>query len=627
MFFNQMKRWRVERKEHQDERTLLDSRVMLMRLIVFVAFFALIAQLWRMQIVEGSQYQQRAEANRLRVTTILPSRGVIYDREGRLLVSNEPAFTVAAVVADLPEDAQRQVIRKLEGLLKVPAPDLERSIQERRDSGQIFTPVALKTGLDRETAFVLEEHHWELPGITVLTESRRVYINEGDLSHILGYVGRISPEEYAALRNRGYDLNDTVGKMGVEFSYEEKLRGKPGREQVEVDVTGRKRRALVSVPPTPGSDIVLSIDLDLQKEMVRLLQQGMGDSSFGAAIAMDPRNGEILGMVSLPAFDNNLFGGPIEPETLEKLLGDSRRPLMNYATGGTYPPGSIFKVVTGSGALQEGIAGPNTVIESRGLITVPNQYNPNIIYKFYDWAVLGRLNFYRAIAMSSDVYFYHLAGGYGDFKGLGIERLAGYAKMFGLGALTGIDLPGEAAGAVPDPEWKLKTFDEPWVTGDTYNFGIGQGFLLATPIQMVRVVSAIANNGELLQPHVVKELRDADGKVVRRYDKVVQRRLAVSEENLQVIREGMRQVVADGTAPQAQVPGVEVAGKTGTAEFGIPQGDGPRQVSKTHGWFIGFAPVKQPKIAVVVFYERGNGALNSAPTAGKIMSYFLNKNS
>ncbi|MBI2885577.1 MAG: penicillin-binding protein 2 [Chloroflexi bacterium] len=620
LLFQRVRRWRVQRKKREDEREALRVRSGILRGAVVLAFLVLSVQLFRLQVVEGSHYQQRAEENRLRRVPMPPLRGVIYDRAGRLLVQNQPIFTASAVVADLPQQRQEEVVGKLEKLLQVPGTKLTELLQERRRSGQVFTPVALKVGLDRETAFLLEEHHGELPGVSVRMEPRRVYVAEGSLAHILGYVGRIAPEEYAELKDRGYDLNDTLGKMGVEVTYEGELRGVPGRAYVEVDAAGRTRRTLFSQESVPGSSLVLTIDLELQKEMARVLQEAMGRSRFGAAVAMNPRNGEILGMVSLPPFDNNVFSGEVQQEAVQRLLEDPRRPLMNYAIGGAYPPGSIFKLVTGTAALQEGVARPDTVIVSRGLITVPNQYDPRILYPFYDWASLGALDFRRALAMSSDVYFYYLAGGYENFRGLGPQRLASYTRLYGVGERSGIDLPGEAAGLVPDPEWKSRAYNEEWLTGDTYHFGIGQGFVLATPIQMARVVSAVANGGAVLQPRVVREVLDPGGKPVRQFGPVIQRNLPVAPEHFSVVREAMRQAVSQGTASTAQVPGVQVAGKTGTAEFGAPVSG---RAYETHGWFVGFAPADRPEIAVAVFLEQGQGALTAAPAASKIFRYYF----
>jgi penicillin-binding protein 2 len=390
-------------------------------------------------------------------------------------------------------------------------------------------------------------------------------------------------------------------------------------EQAEVDVTGRRRRTLAQEPAQPGHNLVLSLDLDLQKEMLKALQAGMGKSRFAAAAVMDVRSGELLGLASLPQFDNNLFSGGIKQEALDRLLSDPRRPLLNYAIGGTYPPGSIFKVITASGALQENVAKRDTVIVSRSSISLASQYDPRVLYYFYDWASLGPLNFTRALAMSSDVYFYYLAGGYENFRGLGPTKLAQYARQFGLGERTGVDLPGEAVGSIPDPQWKKQVLDEEWLTGDTYNFGIGQGYLLTTPLQMVRAGAAVANGGEVLQPRVVRALTDAAGNTVRRFEKVVQRRVDVGQAHLALVREGMRLAVSDGTAKTGAVAGIPVAGKTGTAEFGTPVG----RVYDTHGWFLAFAPYENPEIAVVTFFEHGNGALSAAPAAAKIMDAYF----
>jgi penicillin-binding protein 2 len=332
-------------------------------------------------------------------------------------------------------------------------------------------------------------------------------------------------------------------------------------------------------------------------------------------------------MVSLPSFDNNVFSGTVTEEELQALLDDPGRPLLNHAISEMYPPGSIFKQVTGTAALQEGVATPSTTITSHGYITVPNQYDPSIRYVFRDWAALGTLNFYGGVAMSSDVYFYYLAGGYYEdgqeiFRGLDVENLARYARAFGLGASTGIDLPGESAGLVPDPSWKENTVHEPWVIGDTYNMGIGQGYVATTPLQMVLVTTAIANGGDVLVPRVVKDVVDAEGNVVVPFQRTVRRRLPVDASHLSVFREAMRQAVSWGTADRASVSGIQIGGKTGTAEFGQPL---PGNQYETHGWFTGFAPFEDPEVAVVVFLQKGNGALNAAPTAARILDYYFHR--
>ncbi|MCX6024299.1 MAG: penicillin-binding transpeptidase domain-containing protein, partial [Chloroflexi bacterium] len=393
------------------------------------------------------------------------------------------------------------------------------------------------------------------------------------------------------------------------------LRGKPGLEQVEVDVNGRKVRVVDGKPPEAGANLVLSIDLDLQRQFAKLLQQGMGQSAYTAGGIMDVHTGELLALVSLPSYNNNVFSQPGDGDAVTKLLQDERRPMLNYAFGGRYPPGSIFKTVTGTAALQEGVATTSTRIFSPGVIYVQG-------WPFYDWAALGSLDFYRGVAMSSDVYFYYLSGGYGNFVGLGADRLAKYARDYGLEELTGIDLPGEVRGNVPDPAWKEKEIGEEWRQGDSYNFGIGQGFLSVTPLQMLREICAVANGGDILQPRVLHEVIDGAGQTIMTPEPKILRRVGVSPENLAIMREAMRQTVATGTANAAQVPGVSVAGKTGTAEFFKLQNT---REHLSHGWFLGFAPADKPKIAIVIFQQLGNGALTATPVGGKMLQYYFER--
>jgi penicillin-binding protein 2 len=617
--------WKAEKKRKLDEAALLRLRIAFFRAVLLLAFLILAAQLWRMQVVEGKYYQERAENNRIRVVPVAALRGVVYDRKGGLLVRNIPTFSVSVVPADLPREKEEMVAERLSSLLKVPPGDILKRVREARTPQHYFLPVPIKTNVNRELALVVEEMHLQLPGVVVEVRPVRQYLGGRSMSHILGHTGRISEREYAALREKGYGYNDELGKAGVELSYEDQLRGEPGWEQVEVDVYGRKISTMKEVPPKPGHNLVLSIDMDLQREMDRLVRESMGQSRYAVAVALDPRTGEVLAMVSEPGYDNNLFAGPVSQQDLDALLKDPRRPLLNYAISASRPPGSIFKLVTASAALQEGVANASTRIYSSGAITVASQYDPSVIYTFYDWAPLGWLDFNRAIAMSSDVYFYYLAGGYREFKGLGVERLAAYARAFGLGEPTGIDLPGETAGLIPDRAWKQKTKGEPWLLGDTYNMGIGQGDVLVSPLQMVTMVAAVANGGELLQPQVVREVRDVEGRVVVPFRKKVRSRVPVSQANLALVRQGMRDAVRWGTATKAQVPGVEVAGKTGTAEFGaIDPQTGQRP---THGWFLAFAPYEDPQIALVVLQEEGQGALTAAPLAGKILRYYFSRSS
>jgi len=610
--FGKRRIWRAPRRK-LDRAKLIKLRLWVLRALVLAAFIALGIQLWRLQIIRGDDYRTRAEHNSLRVVTLPAKRGVIYDRNGIQLVQNVPSFSAAVVPVDVPEGKEDELCARLAKLLDVPAWHVALQLENARSEQRIFTPMVIKSQLDEDTALILEEHRDELPGFRLLVEPARKYPEGEVAAHLLGYVGRISLDEYRRLKDSGYELNDRLGKMGVELSYERELRGEPGWQQVEVDASGEPLRVLRGQAAKPGSNLVLTIDIDLQRKMTEYLSEGIAERKSAVAIAMDPRNGEILGMASLPSYDNNIFSGNLSEEELNKLLEDPSHPLINRAVAAAYPPGSCFKLVTACAALSEGVATPNTHIVSTGSIQAGNQV-------MRDWKALGDLDFYQAIALSSDVYFYYLAGGYEGFRGLGPDRLANYARAFGFGAPTGVGLPGESSGLVPDTKWKWKTLKEQWYIGETYNYGIGQGFLSVTPLQLVSAVSAIANGGTRVQPHVLRELRDAAGSTTALFWQKG-RRVPVTPNDVQTVREGMRQAVEWGTATKGQVPGVTVAGKTGTAEFG--EKDPETGEYQTHGWFVAFAPYDNPEIAVVVFQENGGGYETASEIAGKILSYYF----
>ncbi|MBI3976951.1 MAG: penicillin-binding protein 2 [Chloroflexi bacterium] len=624
--FGRERRWRSEKKRRElDERTLLALRLTALRLAVVVLFGILLAQLWRLQVVEGRYYQEKAEHNRLRMFTVQPQRGVVFDRNGTVLVRNVPSFTVGVVPGALPKQPE-VVYQRLSTLIDLSAEEIAAIVEERRGRQDPFTALPVKGNVDRNTAFLVEEQRLVLPGVVVLTEPIRQYPEGPDLAHILGYVYRMFPEEHTELQGKGYGPNDKIGKTAVEAAYEEVLRGRAGWELVEVDASERKLGTVAAREATPGGNLVLSIDADLQHRVTRFLREGMKESKYAAAGVMDPNTGELLALVSVPTYDNNLFATTISAEALAALLNDPRRPLLNYALAARHPPGSIFKLVTGSAALQEGIATPATRLYGGGAISVPSDYDPSVSYTFRDWGWIGWMDFRRGMAMSSDVYFYYLSGGYKqEFRGLGAERLGWYAREFGLGAPTGIDLAGEVEGLVPDPAWKERVKKEPWYLGNTYNMGIGQGDLLVTPLQMLNVVATVANGGYLLRPTVVRETRDARGNVVRPFRRQYVRpdrpRVPVDDQHLATVRDGMRAAVTEGTATILQMPGVEIAGKTGTAEYGLPDATGKYET--THGWFLGFAPYRRPEIAVMVFVEHGGGATDATPIAKRIFEYYF----
>jgi penicillin-binding protein 2 len=590
--------------------------------LVVLLFGILVVQLVRLQVIQGDEYAERAEINALREMQVPAARGLILDRQGRPLVLNTARFSAAIVPGDLPERGEMGVFQQVERVTGVPAEEIQRKVLAGIEERGPFEPVVIKPDVDEETALVVRELEPVTPGVKLLVQPTREYLAGPLLSHTLGYVGSISADEYAELKDEGYLLQDHIGKSGVELTYESILRGRPGKKLVEVDALGRELKVISERRPLDGSNLALTIDLDLQKKVKETLEQYTAEGDNAAAVVMDVRSGEILAMVSLPDFDNNVFSGPLSEQELTALVDAPGKPLVNHAIAERYAPGSTFKTIVGAAALQEGIAAASTTITSRGYITVQNEYDPNVVYVFKDWAALGPLDFYGGIAMSSDVYFYYLAGGKADegFAGLGEARVARYARAFGLGKPTGVDLPGESAGLVPDAVWKEDTIGEPWTIGDTYNFGIGQGDLQVTPLQLVTAVSAIGNGGKVLTPHLLREVQDGYGNVLQRFGQSVRRTAPVEPEYLQIVKEAMRQSVARGVAKKAAVPGIEVAGKTGTAEFGPTLDDGSHQ---THGWFVGFAPYDEPEVAVVVFFQRGGGGSDAAPAASAILDYYF----
>jgi len=625
--FGGRKRWRSEKPKRPAQEAQPGSGrgqpiFNIIRLLIILLFAILTIQLIRLQIIKGDEYEQRAAINALREVPIPSARGLLYDRQGQPLVQNIAGFSAAIVPGNLPQEGEMAVYDRLAAILGMQPSEIQEKVRQHLTQESPYMPVVIKEGIADDTALILQELEPYLTGVELLIEPARRYVSGPLTSHILGYVGEISPEEYESQRETGYQLQDRIGKAGVELAYETLLRGTPGRKLIEVDARGRELRVISERRPVDGSNLVLTIDLQLQQQVQQVLESYAAGSDNAAAVVMDVHTGDILAMVSLPTYDNNTFSQPLSEQVWNELLNAPGKPLVNHAIAEMYPPGSTFKTIVGSAALQEGVASPGTVIVSRGFITVPNQFDPSVTYVFRDWAALGAMDFYRGLAMSSDVYFYYLAGGKADegFAGLGEERLANYARAFGLGEPTGIDLPSESPGLVPDARWKEQTIGETWFVGDTYNFGIGQGYLAVTPLQLITAVAPIANGGEVVRPHLLKQVRDSHGNIVQEATTDVKRQVPVDAGYLEIVGQGMQQSVTQGVANTAQVPGLNIAGKTGTAEFGPPRPDGSHA---THGWFVGFAPYEDPQVAVMVFVQRGGGGQQAAPAAARIFDYFF----
>ncbi len=636
------------------------------RAFIAIAFLALGGQLWQLQMRRGDYYQQAADVNRFRLERNPAPRGVIYDRRGRLLARNMPSIRVSIIPAYLPEDEDDRyaLLLKLADLLDMPfvsrppepreyrgyepPVELEAGILDILKEAELapYRPASVKTGVPRDVALTLEEEHLDWPGVLVQAEPMREYLHGSLTAHTIGYVGPIPEGQAEYYEERGYDPNlHQVGLTGVEYSFEGQLRGHDGQKMIEVDVAGREVRT-VGEPrlATPGNNLRLTLDLELQQAMEDILARHLRAyyKKQGVAIAMNPQTGEVLGMVSLPTYDNNEFTGGISAEVLEALQTNPDRPLVNHAISGQFPPGSTFKIILASGALEEGVITSSTRYYCGGILWLPNRFypeDPSLAQPFYCWihhdyhGHHGSLNVVSALGQSCDIFFYQVGGGYRDqFEGLGEELLGYYAELFGLGTTTGIDLPGEAPGLVPTVKWKRVNYSESWVTGDTYNMSIGQGFVLATPLQMLNSAAVIANGGTLYRPQIVREVLDSEGNTLQAFSPDVIRQVPISSENLNLVRQGMRAAVAGAgaTAWAINVPGVAVAGKTGTAEFfidrnkdGIPDRDRDGNLP-THAWFLSFAPYENPEIALVVFvFGGGEGSATAVPIGNDILNFYF----
>ncbi|HEU5316705.1 MAG TPA: penicillin-binding protein 2 [Chloroflexota bacterium] len=592
---------------------------------VGVCFLALMGQLWYVQIANNTQFVQRAEVNRVRVVTEKPLRGVVYDRSGRQVTRNVPSWTLAVRPADLPRVGEQrdQVIQRVARVFEMDPSEIARVIEQAKDDP--FTPARVKSPITRELALTVEEQQDLFPGVVIQYTPIRQYPEGATLGKILGYTGPIPASTLQARLDSGYQRDDTLGLSGIEVTFEDELRGAPGRKQVEVDALGRETSVIqVLEPVRTGGNIVLSIDAQLQRRAEELLAAGMAKakSGQGAVVALDPRNGDVLALVSLPNYDNNLFASGISSAEYRRLSEDRWTPLVNHALGGLYPPGSTFKMVTAAAALQERVVTPQTRINCPGSVTVNGRV-------FRNWNPLGQgqLTVRQAIAQSCDIFFYESAGGnpYSGFKGLGIQKLAEYARAFGFGERSGVRLLGEERGLVPTEEWKRDVKKEPWFIGDNYNVGIGQGDLLVTPLQLANMTAAIANGGTLYKPRIATAVRDDAGNVLSTLAPEVMHKLPVAPEHLNVIRAGMRDVVAspEGTAYFAlKQPALSLAGKTGTAEFYGPldsKGNLP-----THALFVGYAPAEDPRIAVaVIVYHGGEGSETAAPIAAEVLKAYF----
>ena len=585
-----------------------------MGLAILVVFTTLTVRLYDLQISNGSHYRSLSEQNRVLRIPVTAERGNVTDRNGYVLARNLPGFAVTVLPIDLPRAKQQQLASQLGAIVGRDPQEVMKIIDQQRVRNPYEpTKVSVKP-VSRDIALVLSERPELFPGVRVEAQSIRTYIDAVLYSPVMGYVGAITEDELADLKDQGYLPTDIIGRTGLELQYENYLRGQYGWREIERDAAQREIKTLAYSPPTTGNNMVLTIDDKLQKLLDAELRKGVEEDRFTQAvgIAMNPQNGEILAMVSIPGYDNNWFVQGITTAQIGQLNADDRHPLVNKAVGDIYPPGSTFKMVTGLSALTAGTATRSTTVNVTSTVMTVSGFN------FYDWRAHGSVDFLNAFAHSSDIYFYTLGGGSPmgpGVVGAGPDNIAKYARMLGFGARTGIDLPGEARGIMPDPAWKLATLDEEWTIGNTYHESIGQGFVAVTPLQLLNAYASVANGGTVYAPRLLREVRDAKGKVVYTQAPVITRKLEMKTEDLRLVRESARRVVTIGHAymPNLKLP---IAGKTGTAEFGASSGkdSAGRNRLGFHNWFVSFVPQQDntdptAQIAMVIFTYDSSRAL------------------
>lgn len=571
-----------------------------------------------LQIGRGDYYRSMAEGNRIRNERIEPRRGIIYDNERNPLVRNAANFLLYIIPADLPKDQNNSdsILKEVADILGDNNLDEIRAGLNKIKKGSLesYRPFFIADNIPYEKAMLLYLKSAEWQGVALSNKTRREYnLTSLSMAHLLGYTGKISEQEMAKYGD-DYSPIDYIGKMGLENFYESELRGKNGEKQIEVDALGKEKKILSESQAEDGKNIVLSIDSGLQKKMEEVINAYIEKEKLKKAvgIAMNPNNGEILAMVSLPAFDNNVFAKGIKAAEYKKISEDPDRPLFNRAISGEYPSGSIIKPVMAAAALEQNIVNENTSFESVGGIRIGQWFFP-------DWKAGGHgtVNLKRAIAESVNTYFYYIGGGYQNFVGLGVDRIVAYDKRFGLSSQTGIDLPNEADGFLPSKEWKEKTKGEKWYIGDTYHLSIGQGDLLVTPLQVANYTSVFANGGSLYRPHLVKEILSPQDKVMKEIKEDPVKKDFIKPENIKIIREAMRQTVTAGSARRLAALPVEVAGKTGTAQWSS-------DTTNAHAWFTGFAPYENPEIVITILVEEGKGGdIIAVPITNDILAWYF----
>ena len=580
-------------------------RILILSFVVAGIFSLLLLRLWHLQILNADDYRNMSENNRLRFVPVAASRGAILDRNGTVLVSNQPSFSLAVVPQEVTN--KDELLDRLAKLLGLDRADMNDRWVKGKGRAKYY-PIILASNISRDQVEIVEENHLRLQGVEIEMKPVREYTNGVLAAHLLGYIGEVSEEELNTNGFEDYNPGDYLGKNGIERSWEKELHGTDGGRQLEVDARGRVLRTISESYPTVGNSVVLTIDANLQKEA----EKAFGDQA-GAAVAMNVNTGEVLAFVSNPGFDPALFSGKLPADIWKKYLEDKRHPLENKALSGQYPPGSTFKIITAMAGLEDG------KIDEKTSVTCSGSYEMgNSVFNCWNRHGHGVTNLKKALRESCDVYFYQLG------ERLGVDRIAAMAKRFLLGAPMGIGLAHEKGGMIPTSEWKQKRFGQRWYRGETLPVSIGQGYVTMTPIQLASMTATVANEGTVYRPFLVKRIVDADGRPLKEFMPEMIGTTGVSADKFRLVKQGLFAVVNEpgGTGGAARLPDVHVAGKTGSSQV-VKLRDSNKATPyqyRDHALFVAFAPYEKPEIAVAVVVEHGeHGGSAAAPIAGRIM--------
>jgi len=595
------------------DREWIKQRLIGASICILLLFSLLFLRLIYLQIIKGEEFRLLSEKNAVRLQSIKPSRGLIFDKNKKLLVDNRPSFNLKIVREDAGD--VEKVVKKIADLINISFQELMENVV-KAGKGAFYKPVTLKNYISRDQLAVLEAHKFDLPGIQIDIEPTRYYIYKKTAAHLLGYLGEINYDELKSGNFLNVRSGDSIGKYGIEKSFQKYLQGKRGGRQVEVDANGRIIKILRTIEPVAGFDLNLTLDLDLQQAAEKMLE-----NKAGAVVAIDPDNGDILAMASAPSFDQNDFIGGISSKKWASLISHPGKPMTNKAIQAEYPPASTYKIITSLAALEEKHIDISTEVFCPGFLKYGNR-------KYRCWKKYGhgKMNITDGLTQSCDVFYYQ-AG----IK-TGVDALAQYAKGCGLGAKTGIMLGNERKGLIPTSAWKKRRYNEPWQSGETLSIAIGQGFNLVTPLQMAVFMAAVGNGGTLYRPRIVKTIETGSGKIIKKIDPQINGGLPASRENLDIVRNALFKVVqgARGTARQIRLKNVDIAGKTGTAQvFSIKDGVAIKSEEleyalRDHAWFICYAPAKKPVIAISVIIEHGeHGSSSAAPVAGALIEQYM----